>query len=132
MNAEDSRMAASAICFAADMMKEIFREAVSIWGSPGTVYRPRLYLDGDRWCALYGENLQEGVAGFGMSPAEAMAAFDVAWFEECYRKTLASCMAYGLLQPRAVSSSSTDSISAAKPTIRRIPAGSKTVIRTSP
>ena len=80
MNAEDSRMAASAICFAADMMKEIFREAVSIWGSPGTVYRPRLYLDGDRWCALYGENLQEGVAGFGMSPAEAMAAFDVAWF----------------------------------------------------
>ncbi len=61
-----------------------------------------------------------------------LRAFDVAWFEECYRKTLASCMAYGLLQPRAVSPSSTDSISAAKPTIRRIPSGSKTVIRTSP
>lgn len=61
-----------------------------------------------------------------------LRAFDSAWFDECYRKTLASCMAFGLLQPRAVSSSSTDSISSAKPTIRRIPAGSKTVIRTSP
>ena len=28
--------------------------------------------DGDQWCALYGENLQEGVAGFGRTPAEAM------------------------------------------------------------
>ncbi len=36
-------------------------------------------LDGDQWCALYGPNLQEGVAGFGDSPDEAMAAFDKAW-----------------------------------------------------
>ena len=35
--------------------------------------------DGDQWCALYGENLQEGVAGFGRTPAEAMADFDQAW-----------------------------------------------------
>ena len=61
-----------------------------------------------------------------------LRAFDVDWFEECYRKTLASCIAFGLLQPRALSSSSTDSSSAVRPTIRRIPAGSKTVLRTSP
>ena len=61
-----------------------------------------------------------------------LRAFDVAWFEECYRKTLASCMAFGLLQPHALSSSSIDSNSAVRPTIRRIPAGSKTVLRTSP
>lgn len=46
---------------------------------PSVLYRPSLYPDGDQWCALYGANLQEGVAGFGDTPAAAMAAFDVAW-----------------------------------------------------
>jgi len=35
--------------------------------------------DGNQWCALYGENIQDGVAGFGDSPNAAMQAFDVAW-----------------------------------------------------
>lgn len=30
------------------------------------------YLDGNKWCALYGENLQEGLAGFGDSPIMAI------------------------------------------------------------
>ena len=46
---------------------------------PSVMYRPSLSPDGDQWCALYGENLQEGVAGFGRTPAEAMADFDQAW-----------------------------------------------------
>ena len=29
-------------------------------------------LDGDEWCALMGENLQEGLAGFGETPIEAV------------------------------------------------------------
>jgi len=29
-------------------------------------------LDGDQWCALVGDNIQEGVAGFGNSPVEAL------------------------------------------------------------
>jgi hypothetical protein len=36
-------------------------------------------MDGDQWCALYGENLQDGVAGFGDTPEKAMYAFDAAW-----------------------------------------------------
>lgn len=47
---------------------------------PSTVYRPRVFIDGDQWCALYGENIQDGVCGFGPSPAEAMAAFDREWW----------------------------------------------------
>jgi hypothetical protein len=31
-------------------------------------------LDGDKWCALIGENLQDGLAGFGNSPIEAIRA----------------------------------------------------------
>lgn len=30
-------------------------------------------------CALLGENIQEGVCGFGKTPALAMTAFDLAW-----------------------------------------------------
>jgi len=46
---------------------------------PSAVYRPTLSVDGNQWCALYGNDLQHGVAGFGDSPAKAMDAFDAAW-----------------------------------------------------
>ncbi|WP_368647923.1 hypothetical protein [Castellaniella ginsengisoli] len=46
---------------------------------PCVLYRPRLSVDGDQWCALYGEDLQSGVAGFGDSPAAAMLDFDANW-----------------------------------------------------
>ena len=32
----------------------------------------RLFRDGDQWCALRGENLQEGVSGFGLTPEAAL------------------------------------------------------------
>lgn len=31
-----------------------------------------LSLDGDQWCAIIGENIAEGVAGFGASPIDAL------------------------------------------------------------
>ena len=40
---------------------------------------PFVSLDGGKWCALYGPNLQDGVAGFGDSPEEAREAFVAAW-----------------------------------------------------
>lgn len=39
----------------------------------------RISIDGDQWCVLCGKNLQDGVAGFGDSPAAAMHDFDKAW-----------------------------------------------------
>lgn len=47
---------------------------------PHVLMRPRLSLDGDQWCALYGSNLQNGVSGFGSTPALAMENFDKAWY----------------------------------------------------
>jgi hypothetical protein len=41
-----------------------------------SVLKPKLSKDGNMWCYLYGENLQEGVAGFGESPYQAMVEFD--------------------------------------------------------
>jgi len=39
-------------------------------------------LDGDRWCILWGDDLQSGVAGFGTSPIEAMDDFDRAMYQD--------------------------------------------------
>jgi len=36
-------------------------------------------LDGDSFCVLLGENIQEGIAGFGSSLTEAIIAFDAEW-----------------------------------------------------
>ncbi|RYF63961.1 MAG: hypothetical protein EOO29_43185 [Comamonadaceae bacterium] len=46
---------------------------------PSVLYRPSLTIDGGAWCALYGRDLQSGVAGFGSTPAAAMTDFDVEW-----------------------------------------------------
>lgn len=47
---------------------------------PSVLMRPRLFRDGNQWCAVYGENLMDGIAGFGDTPQAAMRAFDSEWF----------------------------------------------------
>lgn len=42
--------------------------------------KPRMLIDGNKWCALYGENIQDGVAGFGDSPYEACMDFNTNWY----------------------------------------------------
>ena len=49
--------------------------------SPSAIYRPAISIDGNQWCALYGDDLQCGVAGFGDTPEQAMADFDKSWRE---------------------------------------------------
>ena len=56
------------------------QQAAQEFERPSVMFRPRMSLDGNQWCALYGEDLQEGVAGFGDSPTLAMQAFDKAWY----------------------------------------------------
>lgn len=46
---------------------------------PSTIYKPFIYPDGNMWCALYGENIQKGVCGFGSTPDEACLEFDRVW-----------------------------------------------------
>jgi hypothetical protein len=47
---------------------------------PFYLLRPRVCLDGSQWCALYGDDIMSGVAGFGNTPAAAAAAFDDAFY----------------------------------------------------
>lgn len=56
--------------------------AEDLRGRPFVIYGARVFMDGDSWCALLGENIGEGVCGFGKSPNEAVKAFDKAWYAE--------------------------------------------------
>lgn len=44
-----------------------------------SLLKPKIFLDGRRWCVLYGENIQDGVAGFGLTPYKAVLDFNRAW-----------------------------------------------------
>lgn len=46
--------------------------------------RPKIFIDGNQWCVLYGENLQDGIAGFGKTPQRAVWAFNKAWGVSAY------------------------------------------------
>lgn len=84
-------------CDAGQVMEQVLRESFSMadhmilcvaqeWSGaaleqqrPSVLFRPSIKVDGNQWCALYGENLQDGIAGFGDSPADAMRDFDTNW-----------------------------------------------------
>lgn len=65
-----------------DIVRRLTKEHLQHQMRPSTIHRPRLTADGTSWCALYGENLQEGVAGFGDTPEAAYRDFDRAWTED--------------------------------------------------
>ena len=49
---------------------------------PSAIRKPRVFKDGTAWCALEGENLQDGVCGFGDTPDAACRQFDIQWLNE--------------------------------------------------
>ena len=44
-----------------------------------SILNPSIRKDGDKWCVLYGNNLQDGIYGFGDTPYEAILEFNKAW-----------------------------------------------------
>ena len=89
LNQRYQKLIADAFCVAAAMQQKSFEAAIvtaEMQRRPHAIMRPRLSIDGDKWCALYGENLQEGVAGFGDSPEAACADFDRAWTRKIQSK----------------------------------------------
>ena len=49
---------------------------------PSVLFRPTVAQDGDQWCALYGENIMEGVCAFGPTPDLACRQFDIEWVHQ--------------------------------------------------
>lgn len=81
MDEEYQRMAANAIAHEAWCAGQAWQQAAAAYERPCVLWKPCLFIDGNQWCALFGENIQEGVVGFGDSPDAAMWAFDAAWRE---------------------------------------------------
>ena len=50
-----------------------------------SLLRPSISIDGNQWCVLYGEDLQNGVAGFGDTPYLAVLAFNKEWHRSLAR-----------------------------------------------
>uniref|UniRef100_A0A6M3K045 Uncharacterized protein n=1 Tax=viral metagenome TaxID=1070528 RepID=A0A6M3K045_9ZZZZ len=61
-------------------MQEAVDSIESAWTSPSVLYKPKIFKDGDKWCALYGDNMMEGVVAFGSSPSEAAVMFNKEWY----------------------------------------------------
>jgi hypothetical protein len=85
LNAEYQSMAANAICHAATMAGEVWQQAAYTHMRPSVLYRPALSIDGNQWCALYGESIANGCAGFGVTPEQAMIDFDEKWQQQIPR-----------------------------------------------
>lgn len=67
------------ISYAVEAVKYEFVNAAYEQQRPSTLFKPAISMDGNQWCALYGENLQDGLAGFGDTVAKAMDDFDKNW-----------------------------------------------------
>jgi hypothetical protein len=49
---------------------------------PSRILKVRVIRDGNAWCCIFGDNLHDGVAGFGDSPEEATKEFDKEWVKK--------------------------------------------------
>lgn len=70
---------AQGLSYAIEAVKHEYAHAAGELRRPCVLFRPALSIDGNQWCALYGDDLQCGVAGFGDSPELAMQDFDANW-----------------------------------------------------
>ena len=64
------------------MLYELLHRHILELNRPFILLKPKIQIDGDSWCVLYGENLQDGVCGFGDTPVQASINFDIAWLNE--------------------------------------------------
>lgn len=67
---------------AREILIQEFACAAAEMRRPSVLFRPTLSADGSMWCALLGDDLMSGIAGFGETPALAMEAFDKAFLTE--------------------------------------------------
>jgi len=82
LDIDSQNLLVNGILHEADMIKRHVYITLEECAKPSVIYRPDLTFDGSMWCAIYGRNLQNGVAGFGVSPEEAMWDFNIQWYKK--------------------------------------------------
>lgn len=82
MEFEHSANIMNSVSESAYRIKDFVEELVRDKQSPFVLLKAKMFPDGNQWCALYGDNLQEGVAGFGDTPYKAQCDFDTNWYQQ--------------------------------------------------
>ena len=80
MDYEHQTIISESISHAATMVQHTAQAMLTEYERPCVIFKPTPSMDGNMYCVLFGENLQEGVAGFGKTMAEAMYDFDCNWY----------------------------------------------------
>ena len=75
----DAATRAFDISYVTPLAQQLISTLQSDYCRPSAVFRPRLFLDGNMYCALYGDDLMNGCAGFGETADAAMWDFDKNW-----------------------------------------------------
>ncbi len=73
---------ANAIGMIPVQLQEAIRYTEGQWTRPCVLMRPSIGRDGNKWSVLYGDNIMDGVCGFGDTPEEAMRDFDSNWHKQ--------------------------------------------------
>jgi len=68
--------------YQSDITAHVEREEYNLIG----FLKPKLFIDGNQWCILYGETIQDGIAGFGDTPYKAVLDFRKAWISPITRQ----------------------------------------------
>ena len=76
MDDHHQRLLLDEIAYAIRRVSDVAIENAS---RPSVLFRPTLSLDGNQYCALYGDDIMSGCAGFGETIHEAMTDFDQNW-----------------------------------------------------
>lgn len=84
LNDRDSTVLMNHLCHQADIVHQtiLSNEVEKAEYNLLVLLRPKLSKDGNQYCLLYGENLQEGIAGFGDTPYLAMLDFNKQWHKK--------------------------------------------------
>ncbi len=66
--------------FHSEQVRTAFMELAYDLGRPSRTMKPRVYVAAHGgWCAVYGDDVQSGVVGYGDTPEAACQAFDKEW-----------------------------------------------------
>lgn len=76
MNTEDSACVRDALLSHISNVGNELYDAAEKFNSFAVAYKLIPFRDGNQWCVLLGDDLVVGIAGFGDTPAKAIADFD--------------------------------------------------------
>ncbi len=68
-------------CMSEEKILEKISEFVEFKKRPSIFLKPQLVIQNNKWCAWYGESVENAVVGYGKTPTEAYHDFDNKFYD---------------------------------------------------